>query len=111
MRIIFLDFGGVTHLVYAALHEVPGLFAGWVDEEAIERNGAMLRNLFGPLSEAAPSSSRFPNCSAEIHRTFRRFAMSGIENPDDVKVTEETSVLIVDEAGILLQGLSYQPAF
>ena len=48
------DFGGVTHLVYAALHEVPGLFAGWVDEEAIERNGAMLRNLFGPLSEAAP---------------------------------------------------------
>ncbi len=48
------SFGDVTHLVYAALHEVPGLFAGWVEEEAIERNGAMLRNLFGPLSEAAP---------------------------------------------------------
>lgn len=48
-------FGDVTHLVYAALHEVPGLFSGWVEEEAIERNGAMLRNLFEPLSQAAPN--------------------------------------------------------
>ncbi len=47
------QFSGVTHLVYAALHEVPGLFAGWIEEEAIERNGAMLRNLFEPLSAVA----------------------------------------------------------
>ena len=49
------SFGNVTHLVYAALYEAPGLFSGWVEEEAIERNGAMLRNLFEPLSQAAPN--------------------------------------------------------
>ena len=43
----------VTHLVYAALQEIPGLMPGWVDEEVIERNARMLRNLFGPLSRAA----------------------------------------------------------
>jgi nucleoside-diphosphate-sugar epimerase len=49
-------FGGmsdVTHLVYAALHEIPGLMPGWIDEDTIERNGAMLRNLFDPLSRVA----------------------------------------------------------
>ncbi len=43
----------VTHLVYAALQENPGLFAGWLDDELMERNAAMLRNLFEPLSRAA----------------------------------------------------------
>jgi nucleoside-diphosphate-sugar epimerase len=42
----------VTHLVYAAVAEAPGLAAGWRDAELIERNGAMLRNLLGPLAEA-----------------------------------------------------------
>ena len=40
---------GVTHLVYAALQEQPGLWAGWLDPENMERNAAMLRNLFEPL--------------------------------------------------------------
>ena len=44
---------GVTHLVYAALQEIPGLMPGWVDPEVMERNGRMLRNLFEPLSRAA----------------------------------------------------------
>ena len=43
----------VTHVVYAALSETPGLYAGWLDEENIERNGQMLRNLFDPLSAVA----------------------------------------------------------
>ena len=43
----------VTHLVYAALQEVPGLMPGWIDPEVIERNARMLRNLFEPLSRAA----------------------------------------------------------
>jgi nucleoside-diphosphate-sugar epimerase len=49
-------FGGmadVTHVVYAALSETPGLFAGWLEDENIERNGAMLRNLFEPLLAAS----------------------------------------------------------
>ena len=45
---------GVTHLVYAALQELPGLFAGWQDEALIAQNGAMLRNLFEPLIAASP---------------------------------------------------------
>ncbi len=52
-RAAFSAMGGVTHLVYAALQETPGLFPGWTDEENIERNAAMLRNLFEPLSAAA----------------------------------------------------------
>lgn len=45
----------VTHVVYAALFELPGLFRGWIEEEQIQRNGAMLRNLFEPLLAAAPN--------------------------------------------------------
>ena len=36
---------GVTHLVYAALYEKPGLFAGWRERDQMERNLAMLANL------------------------------------------------------------------
>lgn len=45
---------GVTHLVYAALHERPGLVAGWREDEQIRLNEAMLRNLFEPLERCAP---------------------------------------------------------
>ena len=48
------EFAGVTHLVYAALYERPGLVAGWQEEEQIRTNEAMLRNLFAPLENAAP---------------------------------------------------------
>ncbi len=48
------EFAGVTHLVYAALYERPGLVAGWQEEEQIRTNEAMLRNLFGPLEKASP---------------------------------------------------------
>lgn len=40
----------VTHLVYAALYEKPGLIAGWRDPEQMATNLAMLRNLLGPLA-------------------------------------------------------------
>ncbi len=40
----------VTHLVYAAVAEAPGLVSGWSDARLIARNGAMLRNLLGPLA-------------------------------------------------------------
>ena len=45
----------VTHLVYAALFELPGLVEGWRDERQIETNDRMLRNLLEPLTEAAPN--------------------------------------------------------
>ncbi len=40
---------GVTHLVYAALYEKPGLYAGWLERDQMERNLLMLRNLTEPL--------------------------------------------------------------
>ena len=43
----------VTHLVYAALHELPGLVAGWREAEQMTTNEAMLCNLLDAL-EAAP---------------------------------------------------------
>src|SRR5207302_6385500 len=48
------EFAGVTHLVYAALYERPGLVAGWQEEQQIRTNDLMLRNLLGPLEHAAP---------------------------------------------------------
>jgi nucleoside-diphosphate-sugar epimerase len=44
----------ITHLAYAALYEVPGLMPGWFDEDAIERNTLMLRNLCAALAASAP---------------------------------------------------------
>ncbi len=44
----------VTHVVYAALFELPGLVEGWRDDRQIETNDRMLRNLLGPLMRAAP---------------------------------------------------------
>ncbi|MDY7105083.1 MAG: NAD-dependent epimerase/dehydratase family protein [Actinomycetota bacterium] len=48
------DLADVTHVVYAAVAERPGLFEGWVDDELIERNATMAANLFDPLVDAAP---------------------------------------------------------
>ena len=47
-------FAGVTHLVYAALYERPGLVAGWQEAEQIGLNDAMLRNLLIPVEKASP---------------------------------------------------------
>jgi nucleoside-diphosphate-sugar epimerase len=44
----------VTHLVYAALFELPGLVEGWRNDQQIATNDRMLRNLLGPLIHAAP---------------------------------------------------------
>lgn len=50
---LFSSLGDVTHLVYAAVHEEPGLIAGWRERAQIEANDHMLRNVFEPLSKAA----------------------------------------------------------
>src|ERR1700733_1232763 len=44
---------GVTHLVYAALYERPGLVVGWRERQQIETNDRMFRNLFDPLQRHA----------------------------------------------------------
>jgi nucleoside-diphosphate-sugar epimerase len=44
----------VTHVVYAALFELPGLVEGWRNDRQIETNDRMLRNLLGPLMAVAP---------------------------------------------------------
>ena len=40
----------VTHVVYTAVFELPGLIAGWSDPLQIETNDRMLRNLLEPLT-------------------------------------------------------------
>lgn len=40
----------ITHVVYAALFELPGLIEGWKDEEQMTTNREMLRNVLEPLS-------------------------------------------------------------
>ena len=50
---IFGAVADVTHVIYAALYEAPGLVAGWREAEQIAINDAMLRNLLGPLERAS----------------------------------------------------------
>jgi nucleoside-diphosphate-sugar epimerase len=52
-REVFGKMSDVTHLVYAALTEKPGLIEGWRDRDQMEQNLTMLRNLFEPLAGAA----------------------------------------------------------
>jgi nucleoside-diphosphate-sugar epimerase len=44
----------ITHVVYAALYEADGLVTGWLNEQVMQRNEFMLRNLMEPLLAAAP---------------------------------------------------------
>jgi nucleoside-diphosphate-sugar epimerase len=43
---------GVTHMVYAALSEAPGIVSGWRDREQMQRNLTMFRNVLDPLGRA-----------------------------------------------------------
>lgn len=43
----------VTHVVYAALFEKPGLAGGWRERDQMDANLAMLRNLMDPLRQVA----------------------------------------------------------
>lgn len=45
--------GDVTHVVYTAVFELPGLIAGWSDPVQIDTNDRMLRNLLGALTDVA----------------------------------------------------------
>ena len=52
-REIGAELSDVTHVVYAALSEKPGIFEGWRDPAQMKINLEMLRNLFDPLEAAA----------------------------------------------------------
>lgn len=50
---VFGQLREVTHVVYAALYEKPGLVAGWSDRDQMETNLQMLRNTLEPLRDLA----------------------------------------------------------
>jgi nucleoside-diphosphate-sugar epimerase len=43
----------ITHVVYTAVHELPGLVAGWQDPQQMQNNLQMLRNVLEPLTQAS----------------------------------------------------------
>jgi nucleoside-diphosphate-sugar epimerase len=45
--------GEVSHVVYTAVYEKPGLVPGWSERDHIDTNDQMLRNLMDPLVQAA----------------------------------------------------------
>ena len=45
---------GITHVVYAALFEKPGLIPGWFEDDQMQRNLDMLANLLDPLVAMSP---------------------------------------------------------
>jgi len=50
---VFGAMGAVTHVVYAALYEKPGLIRGWRERDQMETNRLMLENFFEPLRAVA----------------------------------------------------------
>jgi nucleoside-diphosphate-sugar epimerase len=48
-RAVASELGDVTHVVYAAVHEMPGLVAGWFDPRQMSVNEEMLTNLLDAL--------------------------------------------------------------
>ena len=49
------ELSGATHLIYAALYEAPNLIDGWRDQNQIDINDRMLRNLMAALEPVAPA--------------------------------------------------------
>ena len=61
---------GVTHVLYAALFELPELVAGWRDARQMSTNEAMLRHLLDALE---PQARAFMSPSpTRIHRVLNR---------------------------------------
>jgi len=50
---IFTDLPQVTHVVYAAVFEKPGLIQGWAEKDQMQTNLQMLRNVLEPLTSVA----------------------------------------------------------
>lgn len=50
---VFGQMTNVTHVIYAALYEKPGLVQGWFEQEQMQTNLTMLRNVVAPLEAAA----------------------------------------------------------
>lgn len=46
------ELADVTHVVYAAVHELPGLLAGWVDPHQMAVNEQMLTNLLAAVGSS-----------------------------------------------------------
>ena len=55
---------GVTHVIYAALSEAPGLVSGWRDRAQMQRNLTMLRNVLDPLCRSHVHSNTSRCCRA-----------------------------------------------
>ena len=53
-RIFAAQHSDITHVVYTAVYELPGLISGWSDLQQIDTNDQMLRNLMEPLLETNP---------------------------------------------------------
>ncbi|HHX47903.1 MAG TPA: SDR family oxidoreductase [Brevibacterium sp.] len=49
-ELVTTSLGDVTHIVYTAVYEKPGLVAGWRDPEQMAKNRRMLMNLVDPLA-------------------------------------------------------------
>ena len=51
---VFGEMADVTHVSYAAVHEIAGnLVAGWQEREQMRTNLKMIQNFFGPLEKGA----------------------------------------------------------
>jgi len=67
----------VSHLVYTAVFEKPGLIAGWTDDDQMQPNLAMLRNLLEPLAGDEALEQVTPARDPQAGRQLRDHAGAG----------------------------------
>lgn len=48
---VLVQLRDVTHIVYTAVYEKPGLIAGWTEQDQMQTNLEMLQNFLEPLAE------------------------------------------------------------
>ena len=46
---IFSKINGITHIIYTALFEKPGLISGWYEKDQMETNLQMMKNVLEPI--------------------------------------------------------------
>jgi nucleoside-diphosphate-sugar epimerase len=56
---VFSRMRDITHIIYAALYEKPGLIPGWSEPDQMDANLNMLQNLVEPLERAAANLEHF----------------------------------------------------
>ena len=97
----------ISHVVYTAVYELPGLMAGWSDPHQIETNGQMLRNLLDPLLNSNPiqhitllQGTKAYGAAVQPMRIPGRESQPRVEHPNFYWLQEDYVRDVCDRSGL-----------